>query len=59
MILKDLEVFRKMSGCGLGRVGIGGGGNFVDAFSLFLLLFWLYKSLLRSVYKTEGCSPSP
>ncbi len=37
--MKGLEVFRKMSGCGLGGVGIGDGGNLVDAVSLLLL--WL------------------
>ncbi len=61
MILKGLEVFRKMSGSRLGGVGIGGGGDFVDAFSLLLLLllFWLYKLLLSTAYKAERCSPSP
>ncbi len=33
LILKGLEVFRKMSDCGLGQVDIGGGGggDFVGA----------------------------
>ncbi len=40
VILKGLEVYRKMSDCGLGLVAFGCGGNFVVAFSL-LLLWWL------------------
>ncbi len=40
VILKGLEVIRKMSDCGLGLEGIGGGGgggNFVYTFSLLLV----------------------
>ncbi len=40
VILKGLEVYRKMLDCGLGLVSIGDGGNFVVAFSLLLVL-WL------------------
>ncbi len=34
VIVRGLEVYRKMSDCGLGLVSIGDGGNFVVAFSL-------------------------
>ncbi len=56
---KGFGGFRKMLDCGLGLVAFGCGGDFVDAFSLLLLLFWLYTSLLSSAYKAERCSPSP
>ncbi len=57
---KGLGGFRIMSDCGLGQVAFGCGGDFVDAFSLLLLLlFWLYKLLLSRAYKVERCSPSP
>ncbi len=45
---KGSELFCKMSDCGLGLEGIGGGGgNFVNTFSLLLLvlllLSWVHK----------------
>ncbi len=53
MKLKGLEVFRKMSGCGLGGVGIGGGGNFVDAFSLLLLCGCISYCLVESIKRKD------
>ncbi len=57
MILKGLEVYRKMSDCTLGLVSIGDGSNFVVVVVVVVVVVLL--SLLSSAYKAEKCSPSP